>query len=138
MSDDLLEDFLSDFDFGGVNPLAPLTAEEFVMQRLTEGKNARIDIVRYNLKRNYEFRDDLRAKGIKFMREVFDINSDGLVYKELSNLEYAKAINEDYLLATSGPTFQFAEAEGRGKVNMAKLMDLVCAHERVKEVIDKA
>ncbi len=136
MSDDLLEDFLSDFDFGGANPLAPLTAEEFVMQRLTEGKNARIDVVRYNLKRNYEFRDDLRAKGIKFMRERFE--NGAVVYKELSNLEYAKAINEEYLLATSGPTFEFAAADGRGKVDMNKLMDLVCAHERVKEIIDKA
>ncbi len=138
MSDDLLEDFLGEFDFQGANPLAPLTAEEFVMQRLTEGKNARIDVVRYNLKRNFEFRDELRVKGIKFMRQVFDVNSDGLVYKELSNLEYAKAINEEYLLATSGPTFEFAAADGRGKVDMNKLMDLVCAHERVKEIIDKA
>lgn len=135
MSDDILDDFLSGFDIGA-DPLAPMTAEEFVMARLTEGKNARIDIVRYNLKRNYEFRDDLRAKGIKFMREVFD--NGAITYKELSNLEYARAINEDYILATCEATIHFAQQEGRGKVNMAKLLDLVCAHERVKEIIDAA
>lgn len=135
MIDDILDDFLSGFDIG-TDPLAPLTAEEFVMARLTEGKNARIDIIRYNLKRNYEFRDDLRAKGIKFMREVF---SDGTItYKELSNLEYARAINQSYIEDTCGVTIQFAEGEGRGKVNMNKLMDLVNAHERVKEIIEAA
>lgn len=135
MSDDILDDFLSGFDIGS-DPLAPMTAEEFVMTRLTEGKNARIDIVRYNLKRNFEFRDELRAKGIKFMREVF---SDGAItYKELSNVEYAKAINEEYILSTCDTTIHFAQQEGRGKVNMGKLMDLVCAHERVKEIIDAA
>lgn len=135
MSDDILDDFLADFDIGS-DPLAPMTAEEFVMARLTEGKNQRIDIVRYNLKRNYEFRDELRARGITFRREVFE--NGATIFKELSNQEYARAINQSYIEDTCGVTIQFAEGEGRGKVNMSKLVDLVCAHERVKEIIDAA
>lgn len=136
MSDTDLDDFLADFDFGGTDPLSPTTAEEFVLTRLTEGKNPRIEIIKYNLKRNYEFRDELRAKGITFRREVFEDSK--IIHKELTNLEYARAINEEYINSTCGTTIQFAEQEGRGKVNMAKLLDLVNANERIKPIIEKA
>ena len=135
MSDDILDDFLSDFDFGGTDPLAPVTAEEFIMQRLTEGKNPRMEIIHYNLKRNFEFRSELRQDGIKFMKEVFE--NSKIVYKELTSDEYARAINKDYILSTCGATIHFAQQEGRDKLNIGKLLDLVHTHERIKELIEK-
>lgn len=136
MSDDLLDEFLSEFDFGGTDPLAPLTSEEFVLQRLTEGKNPRVQIVRYNLIQQFKFRDGLRRRGITFRRDVFSVSHDGNISKELSDLEFAKAVNEDYVNATCAETLKFAVADGRGKVDMAKLMDMLADYEPIKDVIN--
>lgn len=135
MSDDL-DDFLDGFDFGDTKPLEPASAEEYMMQRLTETKNPRMEIIRYNLKSNFEFRDELRAKGVKYMREVF--SDGGIIYKELSNADYAKVINEDYILRTCQAAMHFAQQDGRGKVNMGKLLDLVNLEPRIKKLIDEA
>lgn len=133
MSDDILDDFLSGFDIPA-GTMSPLTPEEFVMQRLTEGKNSHIAIVRYNLMQQLEFRDMLRKQGVIMRRDT--VEHGIAVARELTTREFARVVCEDYIKTRHHATLEFATHDGRGKVNMAKLMDLVCEHDTLKNVIE--
>jgi hypothetical protein len=132
--DDILDDFLSGFDFGGTNPLEPVTADEWFTQRLMEGKNPHIHTIRYNLMKQFEFRDMLKSKGVFMRREVFDAGK--VVLKELSDVEFARIVTEDYITSAHHLSLKFAEAENRGKLSMAKVLDILCAHDVMKATIE--
>lgn len=133
MSDLDLDDFLSGFDIAP-GTMAPLTPEEFVMQRLTEGKNAHIHIVRYHLMQQFEFRDMLKRQGVIMRKNT--IENGVQVQRELTSREFASLVCEDYIKTRHHATLQFATHDGRGKVDMAKLMTMVCDHEVMKNTIE--
>lgn len=133
LDDDILGDFLSGFDIAP-DTMSPLTAEEFVIQRLTEGKNAHIHVVRYNLLTQYKVRDVLKKAGVMLRKDIFEHGQR--LTRELTDLEYAKIITEDYIRVRHHATLEFATHDGRGKVDMAKLMNMVCDLEVMKNMIE--
>ena len=136
MSDDILDDFLSGFDFGDTDPLAPVTPEELFMQRLEAAQNHYIHTIRYNLMNAYKLRNRLRANGITYRKSVFTVTDGQSQYKELTDIDLARAVNADYIKQVHSIKMMFVETEAKGKIDINKLMDLLCDHEVIKDLIE--
>lgn len=113
----------------------PATPEEAFLMHLNEGKCGKIHSIRYWLIHEIARYQDMLKNNLEVVKLVFDINTDSVVKKPITSMEYAKvAIN--YHLRSNFYGW-FMDTANRRKCDLAKVVQLIVELPMIVEVIEK-
>lgn len=127
--DDLLETL-------GLGDTKPATREDEFYFKMLEGNNQRLHMIRYWLMHEMsKFQWMIGAMNIKITKSIYSTNEDKVIDRQFNSMDYAKVSLRYYLQANHLPWFQ--PLENKPACGYDKVIDLLIAHDNIKEVIEK-